>query len=412
MMVVQVLKSFELRRHILIALALYSFTFSLVACKSNRAPVSPVLATDGWKRDSAPIITAGACGDDGLLDISIADPDVLYDMHTGVWYLWYQTGRASEYTASDNQMVIRFAQSTDGGASWVISQEAALVPSSDSLAWDAIQTETPSVVYDSNAPEDRQYKLYYSGASGEHPLGFPNYQIGLAISSDGHTFRRLPRDESPYDQAGLVLRVADALPDTPNLADGVVADPEVQLINGVYHLWFSSLANDIDGKILAFGISHATSSDGIHWIPSPDNPIPSLRNAENSGGQQPSVAWNPALQRWEMWFTLDAEREVEQIPSTFNPALGFWLATSADALSWEIDYDSPRDFYWRPDSLYEEYGLLTGVEVAIVDGIRHLFYAGWGSNNVPEGFIVPVRDRREFVPAVLNLIRATKDAGQ
>ncbi len=215
-----------------------------------------------------------------------------------------------------------------------------------------------------------------------------------------------------YGQAGLVLRVAEALTDVPTLTGGVVADPEAQLVNGVYHLWFSSFANDVDYNFLAFGISHATSSYGIHWIPSPNNPIPSLRNVDNSGGQQPSVAWNPALQRWEMWFTSDTDEDVAQIPSTFNPALGFWSATSVDALSWEVDYSVPRDVYWQPDSLYEEHGLLTGADVVIVNGVRHLFYTGWGSNEAPEGFVVPVRDRREFVPAVLNLIHATKDVGQ
>jgi len=201
-------------------------------------------------------------------------------------------------------------------------------------------------------------------------------------------------------------------PDISDLADGVVADPEVQLVNGVYHLWFSSFANDADGNPVAFGISHATSSDGIHWIPGSDNPVPSLRNDENVGGQQPSVAWNPVLQRWEMWFTLDTDKDVAQIPSTFNPALGFWLATSADAFSWQVHGGAQRDVYWQPHSIYEEYGVLTGADVVIVNGLRHLFYTGWGSNDVPEGFVVPLRDRRGFAPAVLNLIHATKDAGQ
>lgn len=192
-------KSLAPHKYALVILVVCSLALFLVACESDPPPpVSPDLSTDDWNRDSAPIITAGAYGDDGLLDISSADPDVLYDMHTGVWRLWYQTGRTSEYTASDNQMVIRFAQSIDNGSSWTVDPEPALVLSDDPSAWDATQTETPSVVYDHNAPEDRRYKLYYSGASGEHPLGFPNYQTGLANSADGRTFRRLPADESPY----------------------------------------------------------------------------------------------------------------------------------------------------------------------------------------------------------------------
>jgi hypothetical protein len=326
-----------------------------------------------------------------------------------VWHLWYQTGRARAYTDDDTRMVIRHAHSPDGAA-WTVDAEPALALPEDTAAWDALFTETPSVVYDPDAPTDRRYKLYYSGASEQHPLGFPRYHIGLALSADGRTFRRLPAAESPYREAGLILRVADLLPDIEGLSDGVVADPEAQLIGGVYHLWCSSFAHDAEGNFLAFGISHATSSDGVHWRPSPDNPIPSLRNADNVGGQQPSVAWNPALARWEMWFTSDTDDEVNQIPSTFNPALGFWMATSPDALLWEVDYGAPRDVYWQPGSPYEEHGLLTGGEVVIVDGTRHLFYTGWGSIDVPEGFLVPVRDGRGTVPAVLNLLHATKGA--
>jgi hypothetical protein len=190
----------------------------------------------------------------------------------------------------------------------------------------------------------------------------------------------------------------------------VVADPEVRLINGVYHLWFSSFAHDVKNNFLAFGISHAASADGVHWVASPDNPVPGLRNAQNAGGQQPSVAWNPIRDRFEMWFTSDSDAEQEGIPSTFNPALGFWRAVSADGVIWTVNYGAPRDVYWRPDSPFEESGLLTGADVVIVGGVRHLFYTGWGSVGVPDGFLVPVRDRRGYVPAVLSLIHAVKDA--
>jgi hypothetical protein len=389
-----------------LALAAGCLALALIACGGPQ-PAAPDLPADAWQRDPAPILTAGARGDDGLVETAVADSDVLYDEATGTWHLWYQTGRARSYTDDPVEMVVRHARSEDG-ARWSVDPEPVLALPEDPGAWDALYTETPTVVYDPGAPADRRDKLYYSGASEQHPRGFPRYHIGMAISADGRTFRRLPAGESPYGEAGLVLRVAEALPDVEGLADGVVADPEAQLIDGVYYLWFSSFAHDGDGNFLAFGISHATSTDGVHWQPSPNNPVPSLRNADNVGGQQPSVAWNPTLGRWEMWFTSDTDAEVAQIPSTFNPALGFWMATSPDAVSWQVDYDRPRDLYWRPGSPHEEHGLLTGAEVAIVDGTRHIFYTGWGSVDVPDGFVVPVRDRRGTVPAVLNLIHATK----
>jgi hypothetical protein len=385
----------------------------LVACEARPARVTPpALPTDGWARDAAPILTAGAWGADGLQDQSIADPDVLYDPAEGIWHVWYQTARGKTYVSNQNVMVIRHAHSAEPGAGWIVDPQPALELPGDSSAWDATHSETPSVVYDPAAPADRRYKMYYSGAARILDLGFPDYRIGLAISSDGRIFSRLPESESPYGRAGLVLQIQEALPDLAGLAGGVIADPEIQLIDGTYHLWFSSFANDSKNNVLAFGISHATSEDGIHWVPSPGNPVPGLRNAQNAGGQQPSVAWNPVRGRHEMWFTSDADVEREGIPSSFNPALGFWMAASADGTAWSADYGAARDVYWRPYSPYEEYGLLTGADVVIVDGVRHLFYTGWGGVNVPEGFLVPVRDRRGYLPAVLSLLHAVKDAGE
>ena len=301
----------------------FLISFLLAACDIRPAQVTPpVLPADGWARDAAPILTAGAWGADGLQDHSIADPDVLYDPAEGIWHVWYQTARGKKYVSDENVMVIRHAHSADPGADWIVDPQPALELPEDRTAWDATHSETPSVVYDPAAPADRRYKMYYSGASRMLDLGFPDYQIGLAISSDGRTFSRLPESESPYGRAGLVLQVKDALPDLPSLAGGVVADPEIQLIDGRYHLWFSSFAHDPKNKILAFGISHAASEDGIHWVPSPGNPVPSLRNAQNAGGQQPSAAWNPVRGFWEMWFTSDADEERKGIPSSFNPAAG------------------------------------------------------------------------------------------
>ena len=50
-------------------------------------------------------------------------------------------------------------------------------------------------------------------------------------------------------------------------ADGIVADPEVVLVDGIYHLFFSSFScsGATAPRSTTFGVAHATLADGITW---------------------------------------------------------------------------------------------------------------------------------------------------
>lgn len=360
-------------------------------------------ATD-WVRHGEPLLRAGSDAGDGKVEIVIGDPCIRQDAD-GVWRLWYQGSRAETYTDDDIDMWIRHATSADG-YDWQVDAAPALTTPDDPGAWDASHTETPSVTYNPDAPPERRWLMAYSGASRQLPLGFPDYQIGVAFSADGVHFTRLPAEESPYGEAGAALRVEEALADVSGLVGGVVADPEVVYADGVYHLFYSSFGHDADDNFLAFGVGHATSADGVRWEPVVAAPIPELLNGEGVSGQQPSVSYNAAMARWEMAFTLDSDDERRAMPSTFNPSMGTWMATSADLMTWNIDYSAGRDFYWQPEADNEELGLLTGASLITVGDEQRLFYTGWGSRGVPDGFVVPVHSGTE--PAVLNLLVATR----
>ncbi|MBN1440060.1 MAG: hypothetical protein JW929_11680 [Anaerolineales bacterium] len=168
------------------------------------------------------------------------------------------------YASGEKGVVIRHARSHEPGAGWTVDPQPAFSLPADPSARDAAYSETPGVVFDPAAPADRRCKLYYSGTGRMLDLGFQDYQIGLAVSADGRSFTRLAESESPYGLAGLVLRAEEALADLPGFAGGMVADPEVQLVGGTYHLWFSSFAYGADRRSPAFGVAHAESSDGIH----------------------------------------------------------------------------------------------------------------------------------------------------
>lgn len=374
----------------------------------SQARTGNTLNDQSWLRSEDPLLVAGSLGSDGKRENLIADPDVVYDPLTGTWHLYYATNRSSSYTDdSDREYYIQHATSTDG-TDWVLDSGQALSLPLTSGAWDAIRVETPSVLIDPTAPADRRFKLYYSGANDFTSGGFPNYQLGLAFSSDGSNFSRLSAAESPYAESGAVLRVGEVLGHLAGFDSGVLADPEIQLIDGTYNLWFSSFAQNASGGVLAFGISRATSADGINWTADNNSPVPSLLWPDTGvGGQQPSVTYNPALDRWETYFTSDAANELTSMPSTFNPSLGAWRAVADDYQNWTID-SSQRAFGWNPAGSYEELGLLTGLEVVVVDDVRHVFYTGWSPIDPPPGFVVPTQSGN--LPAVLTLLHATQSA--
>ena len=67
----------------------------------------------------------------------------------------------------------------------------------------------------------------------------------------------------------------DAFPGVLGVADGLVADPElvVDPDGKTLHLFMSSEAVDSKGEPIKYGVSHATSTDGVHWTLSQGNPV-------------------------------------------------------------------------------------------------------------------------------------------
>ena len=370
---------------------------SCVCPASGSAP-----APAPWTRTAgAPLLVPGQSHVDGQ-NFLLADPSALYERDSDSWRLWYAASRGLEFISSDNRAVIEVAESNDA-LSWSVQEAVALDLSG--VGWDAIRTETPDVIIDPAAPAARRYIMAYSGADVILGLGFPNYNVGIAFSADGKTFTRVPANESPHGEAGFVLREQDAFPALPTVNGGVVADPTLVLHDDVYHIWFSSFGcgdGDTCADIRAFGVSHATSTDAIHWIADPANPVV-------AGAEQPSVLWNHRECQFEMWFTKDAPGEEDAIPSTFNPSAGTFRATSADGTSWTVD--TTRDFVWDGSEPGEDLGLLTGVDVALKEEQRILFYVGMGTMAVPPGFFIPVQtsfDVAGFVSGTFGLGLATQ----
>lgn len=347
---------------------------------------------------------------DHTVDIAITDPDLRWDDASATWQLYYHGPNAVDYQSPITPM-IRHATSPDLAA-WTIDEAPALVAADAADAWDHMTTETPSVAYNPDAPEARRYLMMYSGANAMFgSAGFPAYAIGAAFSSDGKTFTRVAASDSPHGLEGQVLTAADAYFGMT----GVVADPEVVFVNGKYHLWFSSYAcsGPCTGAS-AYGIAHATSTDGIHWqvAEAPVRSLLKMAAVPTSGGGQPSVIYDAIHCRWEMWLRADADGEANAQPIVFNNMVGVWHATSPDGVTWSVDYAGARDLAWNsttPDD-GEHLGLLTGADVAAKGASRYMVYSGFDNQNVPPGFVLPDRSQQGYEPGVITLNVAARDA--
>ncbi len=359
-------------------------------------------------RSGNPRMLAGHQFADGKIDISISDPSLSWDGQT--WQLYYATSHGTSYTSADLVNQIRHATAPDA-TTWTVDDPPALVASSDTTAWDHINTETPTVLENPSAPADQRYLMLYSGANGMFPgAAFPNYAIGAAFSADGKTFTRIPAAMSPHGLDGLVFTGADAY---PGATGAIVADPELALVGSTYHLWFSSYA--CTGSPCAatdYGIGHATSTDGIHWTVA-EVPVKSLLRASidpTTGGGQPSVVYDAFHCEYEMWFTSDASGDTLTQPVVFNNMAGVWHADSTDGITWHVDFTRERDVTWDKTQPGEHLGLLTGADVGDKDGARYMVFVGFDDQNVPTGFALPDRSVQGYEPGVMTLDLATRDA--
>ncbi len=365
-------------------------------------------------RDGNPRLRAGRVFPDGKLDTAIADPDVRFAAESNRYDVYYMSGHGTAFNSPDVVQTIRRATSPDK-TTWTILDEPALAAAPALDAWDHDHTETPTVAYNPAAPPDRRYLLLYSGANGTFPhtgYGFANYAIGAAFSADGVTFTRVPSAESIGGQAGLVLTGALVY---PGAVGAIVADPEVAVVDGTYHLFFSSFACSGTGCATptAYGVGHATSPDGVTWTVA-EAPVRTLlrqQNVPTSGGSQPSVLYDAVHCRWELWLASDLAGDHDDQPADFNNMAGVYRAESLDGIGWNIDYSRARDLSWNAAAprAGEALGLLTGADVAANGNGRLMLYVGFDDQSVPDGFFLPDRTPTGFRPGVMTLNIATRD---
>lgn len=322
----------------------------------ERHPKNPVLT---WEQLPAR---------EGALYPVMGDPFILID--DGVYKLWFGYGGLDD-AGDEESVAVRtaYAESSDG-VTWTVTAPALDL----GTGWDRTNAETPCVLKDPDLPDGdpRRYRLYYSGLDrAVESLPFEKlveigmgYGIGLAFSSDGKTFTRLPAEESPHGVAGLVVK-PDPPKEGPNWDLIHVSDPHVVLRDGTYHLWYTSFSFD-DKPYLA--ISYATSRDGIRWEKHGHAIKPELEwetaRANEPHLGRPYVQWTG--KRFEMLY--------DCVAAEGDGSAGVGFAWSEDGRAW-TKADAP--VFTGNGGAGERAGLMIGTAWFEKDGRTELIYGGY-----------------------------------
>lgn len=358
-----------------------SYTDSVQTIPSKFWKISTVETQENfaWKRyDGNPVITWDMIpSPPGALYPVMGDPAILYE--DGKFKMWFGYG-GLDNTSDTNSTRVRtaYAESDDSMHWKVISASSLDVGGSND--WDRTNAETPSVINDEILPagHPQKYRMYYAGMDNAIDKLPPDeiiklgmgYGIGLAFSSDGKNFTRLPASESPYGVKGLVLKPNPPQPSGSQWDLIHVADPHVLVKDGIYHMWYSSFSWDEAAQKSYITISYATSKDGITWekyghIFKPDLSWETDRPEAHVG--RPYVFFRNG--RFEMFY--DAAAKVKIGENDLSAGTGF--AFSLDGKTWTKEQEP---IFTSNYGKGEKLGIMIGSGYFLKDSVYYMYYPG------------------------------------
>lgn len=213
--------------------------------------VGVALSDDGvdWRRaEINPVLPYQELGPRRFIDYSEPDVHVVGD---GSYRMWL-TG------TTQNESHIVHATSDDGLA-WVRPDGDPVIRASAQQDWDELWVFAPSVI-----PDGDDFECWYGGFTTDGDFG-----IGYASSPDGLTWTK--HDPNPVLPPGARAQDWDAI---------TVDKPTVIKDGSVYRMWYTGDQVFTDSTADPWKIGYATSTDGIRWEKSPDNPVLSPSNRE------------------------------------------------------------------------------------------------------------------------------------
>jgi predicted GH43/DUF377 family glycosyl hydrolase len=173
------------------------------------------------------------------------------------------------------------------------------------------------------------YRLYYGGADTTGPcagINSAHWRIGLAQSSDGLNFTRVPGTET----GGAILDIGAA----GNFDDYLAYRPAVLKDGSVYRLWYNGSTKPFNcptGTLaLDRRIGYAESKDGVHFTKFYDGPGP--------GGSVLPIGAPGSIDEQQVGY-VSVIKDVGEYKMFYsaNDASNFWrvaLAVSSDARHW------------------------------------------------------------------------------
>ncbi|MFN4146335.1 MAG: hypothetical protein ACK4GN_10970, partial [Runella sp.] len=306
-----------------------------------------------WTKHPTPVLSRSATFPDWKA-LATGDACVIKDNDTlKMWYsgVGWQTG-------SDPCPRVRIGYAWSlNGINWnEYLGNPVLNISSDTSKFDSDGVETPTVIKDLSAPANQRYKLWYAGRKAKcSPVN--DHKFGYAYSPDGinwtkysgnpvlipgsnsswfNTFISSPSvildgsiykmwftapdlvfNSQPTDGKGnigyatsneginwtvhpsAVLIAGDQM----NWDSASIAEPSVVKIGGTYHMFYSALDQ---WTVENFQVGYATSTDGINWTKSTQNPvlqIGTVNQWDRFWAAHPAVIHDGLNNKFRMWYT-------------------------------------------------------------------------------------------------------------
>ncbi len=305
-------------------------------------------AFDSWAVGELPELT----GNDSWTQFQVADPTVIF--YEGKFHLWFN-GQPSQdgdwsigYASSDNgndwDVYSTPVMTPDGNGTWegtnmgspsVIVKDGhfemyyfsgwpasiGLATSEDGIHWEK-SSRNPVLVPDPNVPwmsynlyypsviyHDGAYEMWFAGSGGKSWQD--TWQIGHAVSDDGYTWR--VSSNQPVIGLGS----------SSSWKSQSTAAPDVILIDGTYHMWYSGRAKTQPDD---WRIGHATSPDGLIWTDDLNNPVFGLGAADGfANGRVSNPAIAVSTEGFHLWYSAGQT-------NSSSSELGY--ATSRDGVRW------------------------------------------------------------------------------